>query len=253
MEGARLIEKPVREAQASDKKLAQVVSLFNAKARTWNQKYQTGGALAGRVTAFEKILAERLSPNDQVLDLGCGTGAIASACSSRGFRVTACDVAEKMIDAGKRIYVQSPIEWCLLPPDWKRLPFDVCTFDAIIASSVFEYLSDVSAVLVECQRVLKPGGILIASVPDPRKLTRKLEKIARPAAILLERLPGFCRFPKLYSYAVYLKCSRNRMSLEEWLATGTRAHFAGTVDDVDRANGAPLTFLIFSKLTKLSI
>ena len=233
----------------ADCDLTEVRDLFNAKARTWNRKYRAGGTLAFRVGAFGKLLGEKLAPNAKVLDLGCGTAAIAASLSAGGFRVTACDVAEEMIDAGKRAYPGSGIEWHLLRPDWKRLPFDTCTFDGIVASSVLEYLPDVNAVLIECQRVLNPDAILIATVPNPRTLTRKLEKLIRPAATLLNRLPGLNQIAKLHSYAAYLKCSRNRMPLEEWQAVAARAHF--TVDRVEiSAPKASLAYLVCRKEIK---
>jgi ubiquinone/menaquinone biosynthesis C-methylase UbiE len=227
--------------------LGEVINLFNAKARTWDQKYEAGGALAFRVSAFKRLLAERLFPNAKVLDLGCGTGAIASVLSACGFRVTACDIAEQMIKAGKRTYGEYDIEWCLLPPNWKELPFDAHTFEAIVASSVLEYLPDVNGVLIECQRVLKEGGILAATVPNPRTLTRKVESLIRPAAARLNALPGFSRIPRLHSYTIYLKCSRNRMPLNEWRAAGTQAHFAETEQIETGAPKASLVFLMFRK------
>jgi ubiquinone/menaquinone biosynthesis C-methylase UbiE len=230
-------------------KVEEVRALFNAKARTWNQKYDSRGPLAFRVAAFEDLLSRRLPPNAKVLDLGCGTAAIASVLSARGFRVTACDIAEEMIEAGKRIYKESAIEWCLLPPDWKQLPFDSCTFDGLVASSILEYLPDLNGVLIECQRVLKSDGILIATVPNPRTLARKLETLIRPAAAVLNQLPGLNRVPRIHSYATYLKCSCNRMSLDGWRATGKRAHFAQIEQIETGAHKASLAFLVFRKTT----
>jgi len=229
------------------KDVTEVKDLFNAKAGTWNQKYQPGGALSFRVAAFEEILLRRLSPGDTVLDLGCGTGAIASALAARGFRVTACDVAEEMIGAGKRIFNESVIEWLLLPSDWKRLPFDANAFDAIVASSIFEYLPDVDAVLAECQRILKPGGFLVATVPNPRKLIRKLENLIRPAAILASQITVLKRVPKLHSYTSYLKYSRNRMPLDDWFAIGARAQLSAVEQDRSRTGNTALAFLVYRK------
>lgn len=233
----------------ADSDLTEVRDLFNAKAKTWDRKYQAGGSLTFRVGAFGRLLGEKLAPNAKVLDLGCGTAAIAASLSAGGFRVTACDVAEEMINAGKRTYADFGIEWHLLRPDWKRLPFDTCTFDGIVASSVLEYLPDVKAVLVECQRILKIGGILIATIPNPRTLVRKLEKLIRPVATPLSRLPGLNQIVKLHSYATYLKCSRNRMSLEEWQAVAARAHFI--IDRVEiSAPTASLAYLVCRKELK---
>jgi ubiquinone/menaquinone biosynthesis C-methylase UbiE len=225
--------------------LTEVRTLFNAKARTWNQKYEVGGALAFRVAAFESLLAQRLFANAKVLDLGCGTAAIASVLSGCGFQVTACDIAEEMIKAGKRIYGEYGIEWCLLPSDWKQLPFNASTFDGIVASSVLEYLPDLNGVLIECQRVLKPGGILAATVPNLRTLTRKLERLIRPTVAWLNGFPGLNGIPKFHSYASYLKCSRNRMSVNEWRATGMQADFAEMEQIEMGAPNASLAFLIF--------
>jgi ubiquinone/menaquinone biosynthesis C-methylase UbiE len=245
--GQKSIEPSLPKPIGTEYDLEEVKALFNAKARTWNQKYEAGGSLAFRTVVFDSVIRRQLSPGARVLDLGCGTAAIASALSESGFRVTACDIAAEMIEAGKRIHVASPIEWCLLPGDWKRLPFEPCTFDAIIASSVLEYLPDVSGVLRECQRVLISGGIMIATVPNPHTLIRKLEKLLRPVAVGLEWLPGWSRFGKLRSYTTYLRCSINRMSLGDWVAIGRGANFSEINPIETEVQNTSLIFLVFGK------
>src|SRR5213596_1120141 len=118
----------------------EVANLFNAKAKTWSQKYGASGRLGNRAAMFLELTGRFLSPSDRILDLGCGTGAIASRLAARGFRPTACDVASEMIETGKKNYRDSAIEWFLLPSGWKRLPFGPNSFDGIIASSVLEYI-----------------------------------------------------------------------------------------------------------------
>jgi 2-polyprenyl-3-methyl-5-hydroxy-6-metoxy-1,4-benzoquinol methylase len=237
-------------AKTADRELTEVKALFNAKAPTWNAKYVNNGPLAFRVAVFQKIVLARLPGNSRVLDLGCGTGAIASALSACGFRVTACDIAEEMIEAGKEIYGRARIEWRLLPPDWKELPFASGSFDVIIASSVLEYLPNVEAVLAECERTLGSGGILIATVPNLQTLTRKLEGLARPAAVLLNEFSGTRWFRRLHSYTTYLKCSRNRLSPEEWRTIGTEVQFAAVNPAKAEGSNDSLLFLVFSKTTK---
>jgi 2-polyprenyl-3-methyl-5-hydroxy-6-metoxy-1,4-benzoquinol methylase len=238
------------KSMTQNRALVDVRALFNAKASTWNAKYRSDGPLAFRIAAFRRILLTRFPVNSRVLDLGCGTGAIASALSADGFRVTACDIAEEMVEAGKRIHAGSSVEWCVLPPDWKKLPFESGRFDAIIASSVLEYLPDVDGVLAECRRTLRARGSLIATVPNIRTLTRKLEGVARPVAVLLNGFAGVRSFRRLHSYTSYLKYSCNRMSPQAWRAVGTRVHF-DAVDAIkgDGWNGS-LVFLIFEKATE---
>jgi ubiquinone/menaquinone biosynthesis C-methylase UbiE len=221
--------------------------LFNAKAKTWSQKYEASGRLADRAARFVELIERFLLQNDKILDLGCGTGAISSRLAARGFRPTACDVAEEMIETGTKNHPNPAIEWFLLPSGWKRLPFGPNTFDGIIASSVLEYIIDLDTAFAECQRILKPGGYLIATVPNPRNLVRKLEKLFRPMAILASQMPILNRVSRLYAYVSYLKFSRNRMPLTQWFDLGRRARFSAVKQGKDHRSKAPLVFLAFRK------
>src|SRR5215469_7624427 len=114
----------------------------------------------------------------------------------------------------------------------ETVPFTDETFDAVIASSVFEYLNDVDNVLLECRRVLGAGGKLIISVPDPRHRLRRLENTARPLAELGLKIPLVRRLPKIGSYLVYLQVSRSRYSMDVWKQKAHDAAFEHL--DVDR-------------------
>ena len=63
----------------------------------------------------------------------------------------------------------------------QSLPFAAATFDVVYHSHVLEHLSpaDAHRFLAECQRVLRPGGILRIAVPDLEQKARLyLEKLA---------------------------------------------------------------------------
>lgn len=62
--------------------------------------------------------------------------------------------------------------------------------DAVIATAVIEHVADASAMLNECGRLLRSGGILVLTTPDPR-----MERIA--SAIRLLRNAGHQRTFKL--------------------------------------------------------
>ena len=108
---------------------------------------------------------------------------------------------------------------------WSELPFASNTFDAITASSVFECLADINIALPELWRILKPGGFLIATVPNSRHIARKLEYFLRPMAITAANIPVLHQIQRLGSYAHYLHCSTNRMPLDEWFAIGKQMGF----------------------------
>ena len=226
---------------------SEVESLFSQKASTWSKKYSGDGPLRYRLDAFKKEVVKLVMPPARVLDFGCGTGNLAGYLSAGGFAVSACDISAKMIERARENNADAPLDWHVLPVDWKELPFASNVFDAIVASSTFEYLTDVAGTFVECRRILKPGGFLIATVPDSRKPVRRLENLLRPVVDIAAKMPMLNEISKLDSYASYLKCSRNRMPLDEWFAIGKRADFAVVEEDRSRASGTALVFLVFRK------
>jgi SAM-dependent methyltransferase len=49
--------------------------------------------------------------------------------------------------------------------DGKRIPFGDASFDSVFSSEVFEHVFNLPEVLDEIKRVLKPGGLLLATCP----------------------------------------------------------------------------------------
>jgi SAM-dependent methyltransferase len=228
-----------------------VRTLFNRKAGSWRRKYAQNGKLHARVERFAGRLCALCPPPARVLDLGCGTGEIAVGLAERGYQVTGCDIAEEMLEVAKEQCgtresgpgrIADPeslnpgahplppnpecrIEWRCLEPNWKKLPFQDSRFDAVVASSVFEYLPDVPGVAAELARVLRLGGVLLLTVPNPRHAVRRIE--ARLQSLLAHcRWRGLERFERLGLYAAYLRLSRNRWEGEEWERLFEGAHFA---------------------------
>jgi ubiquinone/menaquinone biosynthesis C-methylase UbiE len=144
------------------------------------------------------------------------------------------------------------ISWEILPVAGREMPYEANLFDAVVASSVFEYLADLEMTLAELWRILKPGGCLIYTVPNTRHRVRKLEGLLRPVVKTANRMPLLKRVKKLNSYATYLRCSRNRMPLDEWFALGRRMQFTAIEPDKSRASKNPLVFLVFQKNAGLS-
>lgn len=67
----------------------------------------------------------------------------------------------------------------------KQLPFGSGTVDYVYASHVFEHLynDDARRLLLECHRMLRPGGIIRLVVPDLRWLAQRyLAEVSRPEA-----------------------------------------------------------------------
>ena len=54
------------------------------------------------------------------------------------------------------------------------LPFEDASFDAVVAGELFEHLQFPDALIAEVQRVLKPGGVLVGSVPNAYRVQGRL-------------------------------------------------------------------------------
>lgn len=104
----------------------------------------------------------------RVLDLGCRSGAltrhILEGNELVGLDVDAAALA-KASDLGIEP-VQANVE--------KPLPFEDASFDAVVAGELFEHLQFPDALVAEIARVLRPGGVLVGSVPNAFRLQGRL-------------------------------------------------------------------------------
>lgn len=122
------------------------------------------------VTWEGEIVASMLSGHEDVVDFGCGDGALLRKLPSRTGRSVGVDHNSAAIDSlratGVEAYSLSFEEF-----SWREQE----KFDTAWAMQVLEHLPDVTALLEACRRVLRPGGRLFIAVPNAGRVVDRFE------------------------------------------------------------------------------
>jgi ubiquinone/menaquinone biosynthesis C-methylase UbiE len=118
-------------------------------------------------TPWAKILIARVrpQPGERVLDVACGTGAVARLAAERvgpSGTVVGADASAGMLGAARRVPAALPIEW--READAASLPFADASFDLVLCQQGLQFFPDRVAALREMRRVLGPGGRVGLSV-----------------------------------------------------------------------------------------
>jgi SAM-dependent methyltransferase len=115
--------------------------------------------------AYADILAsaEELERPISALDFGCGSGRIMRwFLPHSDIGLTGCDIHLPTIEWMQSAYPEEVRLYCNDPEP--PLPEPAESFDLVYCGSVFSHLPDWAPWLLELRRVLKPGGILTASI-----------------------------------------------------------------------------------------
>jgi len=123
----------------------------------------------------EFVLA-RLRPTDLLVDLGCGYGRTIPAFARAASFVVGVDTSEPSLAlARERLATHSNV--LLACMDASRLPFVNESFDAVVClqNGIAAFGVDPAALVLEAQRVLKPGGTAMFSSYSDRFWETRLE------------------------------------------------------------------------------
>ena len=119
---------------------------------------------------LERLDFIRLAP-ERVVDLGAGTGEQTAALRQRfrKARVFALDLAPGMLRRarGRGTWLRPLPVICA---DAQTLPLADHSVDLLYSNAAFHWCDDLGALFKECQRVLRPGGLLMFSTFGPDTL-----------------------------------------------------------------------------------
>jgi ubiquinone/menaquinone biosynthesis C-methylase UbiE len=120
----------------------------------------------------------------RALDLGCGSGTHSTWMAEGGAQVVGVDLSSTMLAlAHERARNHGvDLELCLADIS-TALPFAAATFDLVLTATALHYVADLATTMREIARVLKPGGLLIASLLHPMSTARfPIRNAEQPAA-----------------------------------------------------------------------
>lgn len=122
-------------------------------------------------TNTRAMVRERLAREQNlgaVVEFGCGTGFYTQVLAARSGHLTATDLAPGMLEVAKQNTKSSNVTF--QQQDCQHTSFNDSAFDTVFMSLVLHF-TDPPTALAEMRRILKPGGILIITNPDPHPLT----------------------------------------------------------------------------------
>lgn len=227
-----------------------VRALFDSKAREWERKYAPRGPLVSRVDWFDTAVRNFVGPPAKVLDFGCGSGHLARRLADSGFEVTGCDISHEMMREARRESAphHPQLSWVDLEAESGRLPFPDGSFDAVVASSVFEYLEAPLPALSELRRSLRHPGVMLCTVPNPTHAIRRAEAILAVAARHKPFRQSVRASRRLSNYVEYLRLSTNRMDAAGWDRLGRASGFNLTVSTQGTQPAGTLMMLVLATI-----
>ncbi|MBP5857004.1 class I SAM-dependent methyltransferase [Marivibrio halodurans] len=160
----------------------------------------------------ERHFAELSSTVDvagrDVLDAGCGQGAFVSRLRQAGARAHGLEVDERTLDAAREAGIAA--SWLTLG-DGHTLPYPDGAFDCVCFIFSFHHVPAAvqPGMLEEVARVLRPGGHLFVSEPEPFGAMTEVIKpiddeteVRTRSQVLLEAPGGPLRLQREITYAI---------------------------------------------------
>lgn len=120
---------------------------------------------------LEKQFARHMNPIRSIVELGCGTGTLASILAARGYQVTAVDLSPDMLSVAAEKCEGLDVQ--LVCQDMSKLALPMQADAVICCLDSLNYVTRPAQVQRTFQRVfraLKPGGLFLFDVKTPYAL-----------------------------------------------------------------------------------
>ena len=99
----------------------------------------------------------------RVLDIGCGGGLVSEPMARLGAEVVGADATEVNIGVARAHADQQGLEIDYRATTAEALADAAEVFDVVLALEIVEHVADPAAFVATCQRLVRPGGLVIVS------------------------------------------------------------------------------------------
>jgi SAM-dependent methyltransferase len=134
------------------------------------------------IADIHELVVDRLRPRPggRVLDLACGTGAVAELAAQTGADVTGADLAPALIETARERAEERGLDIEYHVSDCEDLHFDDASFDVVASTCGVMFAPDHGAVARELARVTAPGGRIALANWTPTSGVADIFKIMSP-------------------------------------------------------------------------
>ena len=133
---------------------------------------------------FDQLLRDRITPDMRILDAGCGSGRNLHYFLQAGYDVCGVDAEPRAIAAVRMLAAhlapELPVENFRVEPV-ERMTFPAAFADVVLCSAVLHFATDEAhfdAMLQECWRVLRPGGLFFARLASSIGMESRVQPVA---------------------------------------------------------------------------
>ena len=148
----------------------------------------------------------------KVLDVGCGTGALAYVALEQKAKTVICgDISYLMLQKAAAKNRESTLKLTNCQLDAEGLPFENASFDSVISGMTFGTLPNQEIVVREMIRVTKPGGLICVGAHGPEHYWEAIDATLR--CINKRYVLGY-RFEWWPRSEIYVRSLLERMKLQ---------------------------------------